>query len=88
MSGLLLLPVRQRVFGPDFCFSLPLVHGRVRSGYEKMQALYCVIRHCFAWRSDTFWVLFKRIAVVGKCLPSIHVHNGGMNFVLMNGKAN
>ena len=40
--------------------------------------LFCMEKH------DTFWVFFcTPIAVLHMCLPSIHVHNGGMNFVLM-----
>ena len=30
-----------------FCFHLPLVHGCIRSGYEVIHTLHCVIRHCF-----------------------------------------
>lgn len=70
-------------FGSNFllCFHVLFVHDRVISGHEVMHALFCVIRHCFPWWSHTFWFLFKRIAVLRKCLRAIHVHNGGMNFL-------
>ena len=66
-----------------FFFCIPFVHGRVRSGYELKHALDCVIRRCFARRSHTFGGFIQAYCCFTKCLPYIHVHNGGMNFVLM-----
>lgn len=47
------------------------MHGGVTSRYEVMHAFHRVIHRGFARRSDTFCILFNRVAFLPKCLPRL-----------------